>query len=384
MAQSLQGLKILDLSMNLPGPYMTWALATLGAEVVKVENPSGGDYARALGGGREGTDAPFFGPINRLKKSVTLNLKHPEGRQLFLDLLDIYDVVVEGFRPGTMDRLGLGFNVLSERCPQLIQVSISGFGQEGSYRLRAGHDINYLALSGILGMTGTRAGDLAIPGVQVADLAGGSLMGLAGLLAAVIEREKTGKGQWVDVAMFDGALSLAVMVFAAAERGLETPAPAAMLLNGRMPCYNVYRTRDDRFMALGAIEFKFWEAFCKAVDRPDLLPHQYGGPETVDEVAAIFRGKTLRDWTDLMKEHDACCEPVLTLDEAVDSPLVRERKMTTTDEKGHRNISCPLRVGSAPPRETLAPTLGADNAQVLGQVGVSEDRLRRLAEAGAI
>jgi crotonobetainyl-CoA:carnitine CoA-transferase CaiB-like acyl-CoA transferase len=232
-------------------------------------------------------------------------------------------------------------------------------------------------------MTGSRNGDLAIPGVQVADLAGGSLMGLAGLLAAVIERERTGRGQFVDVAMFDGALSLAVMVFATVEQGLEKPAPAGMLLNGRMPCYGVYRTKDDRYVALGAIEFKFWETFCKAVDRPDLLGGQYGGAETVEAVAEIFRGKDLNEWTVLLNEHDACCEPVLTLNEAVDSPLVRERGMVTTDVKGRRNLSCPLKVGEQTP-ETLAPKLGADNAEVLAAIGIDEEALRRLVEAGAI
>lgn len=383
MGKALEGLKVLDLTMNLPGPYMTWVLANLGAEVVKIENPLGGDYARALGGAAEGTESPFFGPINRLKKSVTLNLKHPDGQKLFLDLLDVYDIIVEGFRPGTMDRFGLGYATMSARCPRLIQVSISGYGQEGSYRLRAGHDLNYLALSGLLATTGTRNGDVAIPGVQVADLAGGSLMGLAGLLAAVIQRERTGRGQFVDVAMFDGALSLAVMVFATVEQGLEKPAPTGMLLNGRMPCYGVYRTKDDRYMALGAIEFKFWEAFCKAVDRPDLLPWQYGDAQIVEAVAEIFRGKDFREWTALFNKHDACCEPVLTLNEAADSPLVRERGMVTTDVKGRRNLSCPLKVGEQI-AETLAPKLGADNAEVLAAIGIDEKALRRLAEAGAI
>ena len=169
MSQALTGLRVLDLSMNLPGPYMTWLLALLGAEVVKVENPDGGDYARALGGGQS---SPFFAAVNHNKKSVALNLKHPEGRRLFLDLLDFYDVLVEGFRPGTMERLNLGFDTTSRRNPRLIHVSITGYGHDSPYRLRAGHDINYLSMAGIIGMTGTRNGQPGIPGVQVADLAG--------------------------------------------------------------------------------------------------------------------------------------------------------------------------------------------------------------------
>jgi len=230
MSQALSGLKVLDLTMNLPGPYMTWLLALLGAEVVKVENPSGGDYSRALMG--NGQSSPFFAAVNRNKKSVGLNLKHSEGKRLFLKLLGSYDVLVEGFRPETMERLGLGFDVTSAINPRLIHVSISGYGQSGPNKLRAGHDLNYLALAGIIGMTGARGGEPAIPGVQIADLAGGSLMALTGLLAAMIQREKTGKGQFVDVSMYDGLLSMATMVFAGVDAGLEPPEPSGMTLNG--------------------------------------------------------------------------------------------------------------------------------------------------------
>ncbi|MGC8605198.1 MAG: CaiB/BaiF CoA transferase family protein, partial [Desulfomonilaceae bacterium] len=210
MPLALAGLKVLDLTMNLPGPYMTWILALLGADVVKVENPSGGDYARALMG--DGNSSPFFEAVNRNKKSVALNLKHAEGRRIFLALLKTYDVLIDGFRPGTMENFGLDFGTTSKVNPRLIHVAISGYGQTGPNRLRAGHDINYLALSGILAVTGSRNRDLALPGVQIADLAGGSLMALTGLLAAIIQREKTGKGQFVDVSMYHGVLSMATMV----------------------------------------------------------------------------------------------------------------------------------------------------------------------------
>ncbi len=259
MSEALKDLKVLDLTMNLPGPYMTWLLACMGAEVIKVENPDGGDYARGLGGAKSGTGTPYFQAINRNKKSVALNLKHPEARRLFLALLETYDVLVDGFRPGTMERLGLGFDVTSARQERLIHVSISGYGQDGPYRRRAGHDVNYLSLAGVIGMTGTREGQVALPGVQIADLAGGSLMGLCGLLVAVIQREKTGRGQFVDVSMFHGSLSLATMVFGGIQAGLEEPFPGKMVLNGRFPCYGLYRTKDGRYMSLGALEFKFWQ-----------------------------------------------------------------------------------------------------------------------------
>ena len=356
MSKALETFKILDLSMNLPGPYMTWLLAMLGAEVVKIENPAGGDYARALAGARSGKGSPFFEAINRNKKSVTLNLKHSEGRKLFVELLKTYDILVEGFRPGTMDRLGLGFDTTSAKQPRLIQVSISGYGQESPYRFRAGHDVNYLSLAGVIGMTGTRDGQLAIPGVQIADLAGGSLLGLSGLLAAVVQRESTGKGQWVDVSMFDGSFSLATMVFAGVAAGLDRPEPGKMFLTGRVPCYGLYRTKDGRHMSLGALEFKFWENFCNAVGRKDLVGNQFGPDEIVDQVAEIFDQRTQEEWIQYMENHDACCEPVLTLDEAVDSNLVKARDMVTAGADGRPYLACPMKLSDSPlPPDLPAP-----------------------------
>lgn len=384
MSKALAGLKVLDLSMNLPGPYMTWLLAALGAEVVKIENPLGGDYARALGGST-GNKSPFFEAVNRNKKSVTLNLKHPEGRRLFLELLDQYDVLVEGFRPGTLERLNLGFETLRQKQPRLICVSISGYGQESPYRLRAGHDLNYLSLAGIIGMTGTTNGEPAIPGVQIADLAGGSLMAVAGLLAALLQREKSGKGQFVDIAMFDGALSLATMIFGAVQAGLEDPTPGKMLLNGRLPCYGLYATADGRYMSLGALEFKFWENFCTAVERPDLVSSQFGGPEIVDQVRQIFAGRTQQAWIEFMRDHDACCEPVLTMRETAESDLVSARSMLRVSADGLSHLGCPIKLSESPPSEEVpAPALGEHTEEVLSRLGLSAEELGSLKGQGVI
>jgi alpha-methylacyl-CoA racemase len=383
MTQALSGVKILDLSMNLPGPYMTWLLATLGAEVVKIENPVGGDYARSLGS--QGQGSPFFSAVNRNKKSVTLNLKHPEGQKIFFDLLDSYDVLVEGFRPGTMERLGVGYDVTSARNPRLIHVSITGYGHDGPYRLRAGHDLNYLSLAGIIGMTGTSDGHPAIPGIQVADLAGGALLAIAGLLAAVIQREKTGRGQFVDTAMFDGALSMATMVFAGVVAGLELPEPGKMILNGRFPCYGLYKTKDEKYMSLGALEPKFWLNFCQAVSRPDLSSGQFGGQETVTEVGRIFESRTRDEWVDFLKDADACCEPVLSLSEAVDTPLTQARNMVNQCADGTSFLACPLKLSDSPlPEEIPAPDLGRDNQEILGSLGLSPEDLASLAHNGVI
>ena len=380
MSRALDGLKVLDLSMNLPGPYMTWILAGLGAEVVKVENPAGGDYARVLAGS---TDSPFFAAVNLNKKSVTLNLKHTEGRKIFLQLLDRYDVLVEGFRPGTMERIGLGYETTSSRNPRLIHVSISGYGQGGPYRLRAGHDVNYLSLAGILGMTGTREGRPVIPGVQIADIAGGSLLALTGLLAAIIQRETTGRGQFVDVSMFHGALSLATMVFAGVNAGLEQPEPGRMVLTGRFPCYGLYQTSDGRYMSLGALEFKFWQNFCLAVGREELLSEQFGPPEAVGEVEKIFASRTQQEWVELMRTADACCEPVVSLDQAVGSPLVQARDMLQQNADGARFLGFPIKMSSSSPAEFIpAPDLGQHTREVLGDLGLTHEDLNSLARQG--
>ena len=369
--------------MNLPGPYMTWILALLGADVVKVENPSGGDYSRALMG--DGNSSPFFEAVNRNKRSVALNLKHPQGKRIFLNLLKSYDVLIDGFRPGTMEKLGLGYDDTSKVNPRLIHVSISGYGQTGPNRLKAGHDINYLALSGILSMTGSRNGDLALPGVQVADLAGGSLMALTGLLAAIIQREKTGKGQFVDVSMYDGLLSLATMVFAGVEAGLEPPEPSGMTLNGRYPCYGLYKTSDGRYMSLGALEFKFWKNFCEAVGRQDLIGAQFGDQEVIAQLDVLFRSKTQEQWTKFMAGADACCEPVLNLYEAVDSPLALARSMVNSDPEGKRSLGFPLKLSAnLLPPDNPAPNLGEHTREVLKGVGMTDDELRSLAHDGVI
>lgn len=384
MSGALAGLKVLDLSMNLPGPYMTWLLACMGAEVIKVENPVGGDYARGFAG-RTTRNAPYFEAVNRNKKSLTLNLKHADGKGLFLDLLATADVLVEGFRPGTMERLGLGFDRIHAQYPRTIYVSISGYGQDGPYRTRAGHDLNYIALAGIVRMTGTREGNPAMPGVQMADIAGGSLMGLAGLLAAIIHREKTGKGQFVDVSMFSGALSLATMVFGGVQADLEEPEPGKMMLNGRLPCYGLYRTSDDRYMALGALEFKFWDNFCKAVERPDLVGGHLGGSEIVEEVARIFSSRTQDQWIELMKNHDACCEPVLSLAETAASDLAQSSSMIERTPNGDRHLACPLRFSeSSPERYKPAPLLGEQTREILGRLGLSSEDLDVLSSRGVI
>ncbi|BEQ13404.1 CaiB/BaiF CoA transferase family protein [Desulfoferula mesophila] len=383
MPHALSGIKVLDLCLNLPGLYLSWLMACLGAEVLKVENPVGGDYSRSVTGGEE-EDSPYFAALNRGKKSLALNLKDPAGRDLLLRLAQDYDVLVEGFRPGVMSRLGLEFPTLSARQPRLIQVSISGYGQQGSLAHKAGHDINYLALAGVLSLTGGHEENLAIPGVQMADLAGGALLGLTGVLAALYQRERTGRGQHVDTAMFDGSMSLATMIWAGVQAGLDAPRPKGMTLNGAYPCYNLYRTKDGGWFSLGALEPKFWRTFCRAVERPDLVDKQFAGPEAVQEVAAIFAGRTREQWSEFWAAHDACCEPVLSLPEAVASPLAGERGLAEPLEDGVQ-LACPLKMSGSPLAATdPPPALGQDSARVLAGLGLNQDQMQELAGRGVV
>jgi alpha-methylacyl-CoA racemase len=385
MERALAGLKILDLTMNLPGPFMTWLLAELGAEVLKVENPQGGDYARALSAG-PGKPSPVFAAVNRHKKSLTLNLKDPESKDLFLRLLDEYDVLVEGFRPGIMDSLGLGYEVTSARQPRLIQVSISGYGQDGPYRLRAGHDLNYLSLAGIIGMTGIKTGELAVPGIQIADLAGGALYSLGGLLAAVIQRNRTGQGQFVDTSMFDGSFSLTAVAYSTILAGLDKPAPGNMFLTGAFPFYGVYKTKDGRHMSLGAVEFKFWQNFCLAVGRDDLVAQQFGGSEVIADVEKIFSSKTLDEWVEFLKNVDACCEPVLSLTEAATSDLCQAKGLVQTMPDGATYLASPIRLSDSPPitQFSPAPELGQNNHEILEKLGLSKEEIEKLTARGAV
>lgn len=377
LQQALAGLKVLDLSMNLPGPYLTWLLAGLGARVLKLE-PPGGDYMR-----RAGAVGPlYFQAVNRNKESLALNLKHPQGVATFFRLLEQYDVVVEGFRPGTLERLGIGYEEMARRHPGLILVSISGYGSEGPYRDRAGHDLNYLALSGVLAMSGSRGGPPGLSGVQLADLFGGSLLALAGLLVALLQRERTGRGQRVEAAMFDGALSLASMVAAGVAAGVEEPRPGGMMLNGAAPCYNIYTTADGGHMALGALEAKFWQEFCRAVDRPDLLERQFD-PSAVEEVATVFAGRSRARWEELFAGLNCCCEPVLDLKEVLAGDLARARGMVSDAGRGF--LASPLRLPDSPPvPDRPAPELGQHSRQVLEQAGLSPVEVEELITLGVV
>jgi crotonobetainyl-CoA:carnitine CoA-transferase CaiB-like acyl-CoA transferase len=382
--QPLAGVRILDLSRLLPGPFCTLLLADLGAEVVKIEDLEGGDYIRAMPPFVDGQGA-YFLALNPGKKSVCLNLKAPAGRDIFLRLAAGSQVVVESFRAGTVDRLGIGFEAVRAVNPGIVYCSISGFGQDGPDRDRAGHDLDFCARAGILGLTGRPGGVPAIPPVQIADLSS-AMYAAAGILAYLRESERTGRGRRLDIGMLDSAVAWMVMPVAEHEAG-ERGGPGGRPLTGKHPCYNVYRTRDGRHVSLAALEKKFWCAFCAKVGRDDLLPLQYSErPQDHALFEALFAGRTAAEWTALLEGTDFCCEVVPTLDEVLADRQIAHRGLVIPPVAGR---PCAARVGH-PLRDRAAADAGAcpgpgeHTAEVLGALGFTEAKLDELEAAGVI
>ena len=385
-------MKVLDLSRLLPGPYCSMVLGDLGAEVLKIEDPKQGDYMRSWGP-RIGKESALFLMLNRNKKSLGLNLKTQKGRSIFMTLARQYDVVLEGFRPGVMERLGVGYETLKKENPGLVYCAITGYGYTGPYRDRAGHDLNYLSLAGVLGTIGHQGGPPVIPGIQIADIGGGALLAALAILSACIARQRTGKGQFVDVSMLDGSFAWLPIAFGELSAQGTEPEPGNSFLTGRYACYRVYETRDGRYMGLGALEARFWESFCKAVDREDLIPFQFAeGDEQADliaEVSGIFKEKTRQEWIDALKHADCCCEPINSVSEAVSHPQIQARDMvleTRHPEAGMlRQIGMPVKFSDTPGAVTRhAPAHGEHTAEILRGLGYDDGDLKEMEEEGVI
>jgi len=327
----LEGVKVLDLSRLLPGPYATLVLADLGAQVDKLEDPQGGDGIRMMPP-QLGDTSALFHALNRNKRSVTLDLKNPSHRELFLQLVPRYDVLVESFRPGVMDRLGLGYATLKALHPKLIYCAITGYGQTGPDALLAGHDLNYIAKAGLLGTSGPASSGPPLPGGQIADVGGGSLFAVVSILAALLERQTTGEGRLLDISMAEGATAFIHMELAARMLVPEQPAPARGMgpLNGGYASYNLYETSDGKHLAVGALEPKFFSRLCEKLGRPDLVAEGYdtegGGAErTRAALAAVFKTRTQDDWAAELRELDACISPVASLQEVMTDSHFRAR-----------------------------------------------------------
>src|SRR5580704_4195078 len=391
MNQPLKGIRVLDLSRLLPGPYCSMMLGDLGAEVIKVEDTKGGDPTRYKPPRYE-RQSIAFQQLNRNKKSISLDLKNPAGRDLFLQLATTADVILEQFRPDVVTRLGIGYKEVSRINPGLVYCSLTGFGQDGPHRLRSGHDLNYLALAGVLGLTTDERGKPVIPGVQIAHLAGGMIAAF-GILAALMARQQTGKGQYVDVSMFDVMLAMLPVPSSSQFGGDEIDVGGKYVLSGAYPFYNVYETADGLYMTLGALEPKFWEGFCVTVGREDLIPRQFdeGQPreDLFEEVRRIFKSKTQAEWIDLMADADACCEPVLAMREAFEHPQTRAREMVMEldhpAEGKAKQLGFACKLSDTPASVTShSPALGEHTDEVLRQIGISDANLERLKQSGAI
>jgi alpha-methylacyl-CoA racemase len=392
---ALAGIRVLDLSRLLPGGFCSLLLADFGADVLKVEDTGMGDYVRWSPPYHEGADdstkSALFLALNRGKRSIRLNLKEEAGREVLLRLAREHDVLLESFRPGVMDRLGVGYERLRQENPGLVYCAITGYGQDGPYTARSGHDMNYLGLNGLLGLTGDAGGPPVQSAGQIADIGGGSMMAAFGILAALRERDRSGEGQLVDVSMFDGSLAWLGMVAAAhLASGGTPPGRGDLELAGRLICYRPYACSDG-WVTLGALEPKFWQAWCRGVGREDLIDKQFERPgsEAHAEVERIFLSRTRAAWHEFAERNDCCLEPVLELDEALDSELVRAREMVVELDQpgadGVRLLGVPVKMSRTPGAPAgPGPALGEHTDEVLAGLGYSQEEVAAMKESGAV
>jgi alpha-methylacyl-CoA racemase len=405
MSLPLSGVRVLDLSRLLPGGFCSLLLADFGAEVLKVEDTGMGDYIRwsppFYDGAHASARSALFLSLNRNKRSIRLDLKSERGREALLRLVRDHDVVLESFRPGVLDRLGVGYERMREENPGIVYCAISGYGQDGPKRDASGHDTNYLGLIGLLGLTGARGGEPVQAAGQIADLGGGALMAAFGIMAALRERDGggpagartpgSGEGQLVDVSMSDGALSWLAMVAGAYFADGNVPRRGELPLAGSLICYRPYECSDG-WVSLGALEPKFWQAWCRGVGREDLIAAQFERPGSPahGQVQEIFRARSREDWEAFARKHDCCLEPLLELDEALDSELVREREMVVEiDQPGAdrpvRQLGIPVKLARTPGEHGRlpGPALGEHTEEVLLAVGYSAEEVAELLRSGA-
>jgi alpha-methylacyl-CoA racemase len=386
----LHGVRVLDLTRLLPGPLCTLHLADMGADVVKVEDPEAGDYARRIGQVRR-ENSLFFLALNRNKRAMRLDLKQDAGREVFLRLAANADVIVESFRPGVVERLGIGFDAVRGVNPRIVYCSISGYGHTGPYRDRPGHDINYLGYAGVLDDIGKEAP--AIPSLQIADTLGGALTGAMGILAALLDARQSGQGRHIDVAMADSVLAHALFALSTLKEEQTPPPRGGGPLSGGAPWYNVYETSDGRYLALGSLEKKFWDSLCDALKRPDLKTRHGGrGAEAVAlkaELDSIFQKRPLSYWSERLSRLNCCASPVLTLAEALEDPQFKARKMVITSthpvDGEVTQFALPVKFSEFEFKvERPAPSPGEHCEEILGEAGYSAQEIAALRKTGVI
>lgn len=387
----LKGIKVFDLSRLLPGGFCSMMLGDFGAEVIKVEEPGRGDYVRWTPPFLDGQSA-YFLSINRNKRSVVLDLKNPKGIDVFLRLVRTADVVIESFRPGVVDRLGIGYQHVAKVNPRIVYCSISAFGQSGPLREQVGHDLNCLALSGLLSITGMKGGPPIIPGVQLSDYAT-AMMATTAILLAYIECQRSGQGQYCDISMLDAVTSWMGMPMVKYLADGLLPGPQDSMFNGAFACCNVYETKDERFVVLGAMEEKFWISFCKVIKREDLIPLQWESQSVQDkikeELFLLFREKTMVEWLGLFDGQEICFSPVLNIKETLNFSHLQKRGMFQDIEveegKTIPQVGFPMKLSNTPAAYSVPPPkMGQDNRSVLQKAGLSMDEIQLLEEEGVI
>ena len=396
MSQPLSGIQVLDLSRLLPGAYASQILADYGADVIKIEEPGTGDYGRFMPPQLKGGMSLYFVAINRNKRSMTLNLKSQIGHEIFLRLVRQADVVLESFRPGVMDRLGLGYEQLKEVNSDLVYCAISGYGQDGPYRLRAGHDLNYAGYAGLLDYNRGPRGEPAMPATQLGDLAGGSFMAVIGIMTALYGRTQTGEGRMIDVSMTEGVMSLLPLTATAYLNTGKVPQPGKTQLDGGLPCYNIYETQDGKYITLAALEYKFWHTFCTRIGHLELLPfHNPVGPgereEALDMLRAIFKTKPRAAWLAELADIDACAGPLNTIEEALNDPHARARGTSVTSalliENGTTFQTLPSfpRISDIENEQRYPPPqLGQHTSELLRDMGYDSTEIEKFKEEGVI
>ncbi|KQP49421.1 CaiB/BaiF CoA-transferase family protein [Pseudorhodoferax sp. Leaf274] len=374
----LAGVRVLDLTRLLPGPVCTLHLADLGADVVKIEDTGAGDYAAP----------PLRALVHRNKRALRLDLKQPAGVEALKALARTADVLVEGFRPGVMDRLGAGYAALAGINPRLVFCSITGYGQNGPMRDAPGHDLNYCALAGVTEQIG-QGGQPALSNLPIADLMGGALTSAMGLLAALFDAGRTGRGRHVDIAMADAALAHNLVAMVTLNGHGATRPAGADKLSGALPCYGLYRTQDGRHLAVGALERKFWDGFCETIARPDLKArHLPASPAEADavraDVAELIASKPLAHWQEVFADNDCCVTPVLRLDESLDTPQFRARRMVL-DAPGGAQLASPVQMsGHAFEVRRPAPRPGEHSDELLAEAGYTAEQLAALRASGVV
>ena len=378
----LQGVRILDLSRLLPGPYCTRLLSDMGAEVIKVEEPGRGDYIRSLPPYQNGVSVAFE-MLNHGKRSITLNLETKQGQEILKRLVTKADVFLESFRPGTTKKLGCDLENLQKSNPRIIYCSLTGFGQTGPYRDLPGHDINVIALSGFLSLNGPEP---TVPSLQVGDLAGGMLAAIS-ITTALFAKQYTTQAQYIDASILDALLSWLVIPLALQLGGCPR------MLGGDSPFYRLYRTRDSKLVAIGAIESKFWEGLCKLIKRPDILQDQYSPEprrsEVIKVIESAFLTKTADEWFRIMSEHDLPCTPILSLDEVSRDPQARSRQMILEKEPSGSSrvpyVGNPCKISDLGQIElSPSPKLGEHSAEILREIGYSNSTIQNFIESGVI